>query len=132
MCARHEADRVAALDAVLIPAAGGDLDAPATGGHLGALAAGGQVTLTRAVTPLRDAVAAGAPLSVWLLLAAALPPLLAAPTPPQGTPDLLALAAGTAAATGVRIEVPLADVVARGGGSRLVAEARRLTAALAG
>ncbi|MFI7305198.1 hypothetical protein ACIBM8_18465 [Micromonospora aurantiaca] len=131
--ARHEADRVAALDAVLILAAAGDLDAPAIGGHLGTLAAGGQVTLTRAVTPLRDAVAAGAPLSVWRLLAAALPPLLAAPTPPRGTPDLLALAAETATATGVRIEVPgLADVVARGGGSRLVAEARRLTAALAG
>ncbi|MFG1712464.1 hypothetical protein [Micromonospora sp. NPDC049203] len=132
LCARHEADRVAALDAVLILAAAGDLDAPATGGHLGALAAGGQVTLTRAVTPLRDAVAAGAPLSVWLLLAAALPPLLAEPAPPRGTPDLLALAAETATATGVRIEIPgLADVVARGGGSRLVAEARRLTAALA-
>ncbi|MGA4684683.1 hypothetical protein [Micromonospora sp. AB353] len=133
LCARHEADRVAALDAVLILAAAGDLDAPATGGHLGTLAAGGQVTLTRAVTPLRDAVAAGAPLSVWRLLAATLPRLLAAPTPPRGTPDLLALAAETATATGVRIEVPgLADVVARGGGSRLVAEARRLTAALAG
>ncbi|MEH0818876.1 MULTISPECIES: hypothetical protein [unclassified Micromonospora] len=131
LCARHEADRVAALDAVLILAAAGDLDAPSTGGHLGALAAGGQVTLTRAVTPLRDAVAAGARLSVWRLLAAALPPLLAAPTPPRGTPDLLALAAEAATATGVRIEVPgLADVVARGGGSRLVAEARRLAGAL--
>ena len=88
--------------------------------------------LTRAVTPLRDALAAGARLSVWRLLAAALPPLLTAPTPPRGTPDLLALAAEAATATGVRIEVPgLADVVARGGGSRLVAEARRLAATLA-
>ncbi|MEU1807533.1 hypothetical protein O7622_21425 [Micromonospora sp. WMMD1076] len=61
-----------------------------------------------------------------------MPPLPGAPTPSRGTPDLLALAAEAATATGVRIEVPgLADVVARGGGGRLVAEARRLTAALA-
>ncbi|MGC5019247.1 DUF6493 family protein [Micromonospora sp. DT47] len=132
LCARHEVDRVAALDALLMLAAAGDLDAPAVGGQLGALAADDQVTLTRAGTPLRDAVAAGARLSTWRLLAAALPPLLAMPTPPRGTPDLLTLAAETATSTGVRIEVPgLADVVARGGGSRLVTEARRLTTALA-
>ncbi|MEU2983158.1 hypothetical protein ABZ647_02060 [Micromonospora aurantiaca] len=132
LCARHEADRVGALDALLILAAAGDLDAPGVGGHLGELGAQGQVILTRAVTPLRDAVAAGARLSVWRLLASALPPLLAAPTPPRGTPDLLALAAEAATATGIRFEVPgLADVVARGGGSRLVAEARRLAGALA-
>ncbi|MEV4694925.1 hypothetical protein AB0K27_27885 [Micromonospora echinospora] len=132
LCARHEADRVAALDALLLLAAAGDLDAPAVGGHLGEIGAQGQVILTRAVTPLRDALAAGARLSVWRLLAAALPPLLAEPTPPRGTPDLLALAAEAATATGIRIEVPgLADVVARGGGSRLVAEARRLAGVLA-
>ncbi|MEU2611068.1 DUF6493 family protein [Micromonospora sp. NPDC007271] len=132
LCARHEVDRAAALDALLMLAASGDLDAVAVGGHLGALAADGQVTLTRASTPLRDAVAAGARLSAWRLLAAALPPLLAAPTPPRGTPDLLTLAAETATATGVRIEVPgLAEAVARGGGSRLVTEARRLARALA-
>ncbi|MFE9689260.1 hypothetical protein [Micromonospora sp. NPDC005806] len=132
LCARHEVDRVAALDALLMLATAGDLDAPAVGGRLGALAADGQVTLARAATPLRDAVAAGARLSTWRLLAAALPPLLATPTPPRGTPDLLTLAAETATATGVRIEVPgLADVVARGGGTRLVTEARRLTTALA-
>ncbi|MET8833818.1 hypothetical protein ABZV78_07875 [Micromonospora sp. NPDC004540] len=131
LCARHEVDRVATLDALLMLAAAGDLDAPAVGAHLGALAADGQVTLTRAAIPLRDAVAAGGRLSTWRLLAGALPALLAAPTPPRGTPDLLTLAAETAGATGVRIEVPgLADVVARGGGSRLVTEARRLASAL--
>ncbi|WP_200207545.1 hypothetical protein [Micromonospora coerulea] len=131
LCARHEVDRVAAVDALLMLAAAGDLDAPAMGAQLGALAADGQVTLTRAATPLRDAAAAGARLSTWRLLAGALPALLAAPTPPRGTPDLLTLAAETATATGVRIEVQgLADVVARGGGSRLVTEARRLATAL--
>ncbi|RZT79911.1 hypothetical protein EV382_3152 [Micromonospora violae] len=132
LCARHEADRVAALDALLMLAAAGELDAPGVGGRLGALAADNQVTLARAVTPLRDAVAAGARLSVWRLLAAALPPLLTGPTSPRGTPDLLALAAETASATGVRIELPgLGDVVARGGSTRLVREARRLGTALA-
>ncbi|WFE52821.1 DUF6493 family protein [Micromonospora sp. WMMD1155] len=133
LCARHEADRVAALDALLILAAAGELDAPGVGGRVGALAADNQVTLTRAVNPLRDAIAAGARLSVWRLLAAALPPLLAAPTAPRGTPDLLALATEAAGATGVHIELPgLADVAARGGTSRLVKEARRLRAASTG
>ncbi|WP_416903536.1 hypothetical protein [Micromonospora echinospora] len=89
------------------------------------------MTLTR-VARARDAIAAGARLSTWRLLAAVLPPLPTAPTPPRGTPDLLTLAADTAGATGVRIDVPgLADVAARGGGSRLATEARRLTTALA-
>ncbi|MET8360212.1 DUF6493 family protein [Micromonospora sp. NPDC005171] len=132
LCARYEVDRVAALDALLMLAAAGDLNAPGVGGRLGALAADGQVTLSRVVTPLRDAIAAGARLSVWRLLAAALPPILAAPTPPRGTPDLLALGAETVRATGVGIEVPgLAEVVARGGTSRLVTEARRLATARA-
>ncbi|MEH0826738.1 MULTISPECIES: DUF6493 family protein [unclassified Micromonospora] len=131
--ARQESDRVAAVDALLVLAAAGDLDAPAVGTHLGVLAAAGDLTLARVVQPLRDAAAAGAPLSTWRLLAAALPALLTAAKAPRGTPDLLTLAADTASATGVRIEVPgLADVAARGGSSRLVGEARRLTAALDG
>ncbi|MEU4567994.1 DUF6493 family protein [Micromonospora sp. NPDC023956] len=129
--ARHEADRVATLDALLLLAAAGTLDAPAVGGHLGTLVTDGTVLPTRVLGPLRDAATAGAPLSVWRLLAAALPALLAAPTAPRGTPDLLTLAAETAARTGVRIEVPgLAEVAGRGGSSRLVREARRLAEAL--
>jgi hypothetical protein len=133
LAARHEADRVAALDALLILAGAGELDAAGVGGHLGTLAADGRITLGRVGPPLRDAAAAGARASTWRLLAAALPPLLAAPTPPRGTPDLLTLAAQTAAETGLRLAVPgLADVAARGGGSRLVTEARRLATALHG
>ncbi|MEU7587305.1 DUF6493 family protein [Micromonospora sp. NPDC049230] len=129
--ARRESDRVAAVDALLMLAAAGDLDARRVGAHLGALAAVGDVTLTRTVQPLRDAAAAGAPLSTWRLLAAALPALLAAPKAPRGTPDLLTVAAETAGATGARADVPgLADVAARGGSSRLVTEARRLADAL--
>lgn len=132
LCARHEEDRVAAVDALLMLAAAGDLDAAEVGRHFGTLAADGRITLSRATGPLRDAVTAGARLSTWRLLATALPALLATPAPPRGTPDLLTLAAEAATATGVRLDVPgLADVVARGGGNRLVTEARRLTSALA-
>ncbi|WP_229402399.1 DUF6493 family protein [Micromonospora okii] len=130
--ARHGADRVAALDALLALAGAGRLDAAGVGGRLGELVAGQAVKLTRAVEPLRDAATVGAPLTVWRLLAAALPPLLAAGAPPRGLPDLLTLATETATATGVRLGVPgLAEVAARGGSTRLVTEARRLHRALA-
>ncbi|MER7416079.1 DUF6493 family protein [Micromonospora peucetia] len=128
---RHEADQVAALDALLLLAGSGDLDAPAVGAHLGTLAADGVFPPSRALRSLRDATAAGAPLTAWRLLAAALPAVLAASPAPRGTPDLLTLAAETAGATGVRIEVPgLADVAARRGSVRLVTEARRLATVL--
>ncbi|SCG37978.1 DUF6493 family protein [Micromonospora rifamycinica] len=129
--ARHGADRIATVDALLGLAAGGRLDATGVGEQLGRLVATGQVKLSRAVEPLRDAATAGAPLTVWRLLAAALPTLLTADKPPRGLPDLLTLAAETATRTGVRIEVPgLADVAGRGGTTRLVTEARRLHRAL--
>ncbi|GIJ78672.1 hypothetical protein SAMN05443287_102362 [Micromonospora phaseoli] len=129
--ARHAPDRVATVDALLALAAAGDLDATGTGAQLGTLAARQLVKLTRVVEPLRDAAQAGAPLTVWRLLAATLPAVLTAPTPTRGIGDLLTLAAETATATGVRIEVPgLADVAGRGGSSRLVTEARRLHRAL--
>jgi hypothetical protein len=127
LAARHEGDRVAAVDALLTLAASGRLDATAVGTHLGELTRHGVLTPSRIVVPLRDAAAAGARLTTWRILAAALPPLLAVAKPPPGTPDLLTLAAETAAATGVVLPVPgLAEVAARGGSSRLVTEARRL------
>ncbi|GGM10760.1 DUF6493 family protein [Micromonospora yangpuensis] len=130
--ARHGADRVATLDALLTLAGAGQFDPVGTGEQLGRLVAGERVKLSRAVEPLRDAVLAGAPLTVWRLLAAALPALLTAQKAPRGLPDLLTLAAETATTTGVRLDVPgLAEVAARGGSSRLVTEARRLRTALA-
>ncbi|SCL72535.1 DUF6493 family protein [Micromonospora peucetia] len=129
--ARHGADRVATLDALLGLAGAGQLDATGTGEQLGRLIAGQLVKLTRALEPLRDAALAGAPLTVWRLTAAALPAILATPTPPRGLPDLLSLAAETASTTGTRIEVPgLDELAARGGTSRLGTEARRLRHAL--
>jgi hypothetical protein len=129
--ARHDADRIAALDALLMLAGAGSLDASAVGWHIGALGANGLLTLTRVIGPLRDAAAAGARLTTWRMLAAALPALVALPTPPRGTPDLLTLAAETATATAVRIDIAgLTDVATRSASSRLVVEARRLAKAL--
>ncbi|MET7403171.1 hypothetical protein ABZS66_57800, partial [Dactylosporangium sp. NPDC005572] len=131
LVSRHEADRTSTLDALLMLAAAGDLDAPAVGAHLGTLGASSMAPVARAVQPLRDAATAGAPLTVWRILEAALPALLAVPTPPRGTPDLLTLAAETATATASRATVSgLADLAARRGSSRLLTEARRLSTAL--
>lgn len=94
----------------------GQLDPVGTGEQLGRLVAGQMVKLSRAVEPLRDAALAGAPLTVWRLLAAALPALLPAPEPPRGLPDLLTLATETLTTTGARIEVPGLDEVARRAG----------------
>ncbi|GAA2572605.1 hypothetical protein GCM10010435_54230 [Winogradskya consettensis] len=130
LAARHPQDRVAALDAFLTLAAAGTLDPAAVGSSLGRLAARDALKPSRFLEPLRDAAAAGAPLSVWRVLAAALPSMLQAPKPPRGTPDLLTLATETATTTGVRLDVDgLAAAAARPGGGRLVTEARRLAGA---
>jgi hypothetical protein len=110
-----------------VPAAG--CFAAGVGMELGDLCADGTVKLSRVVPALGDAVQAGAAASVWELLLAALPPLLHAA--PRGLPDLLELATRTATSTGAGEEITgLAPIAARGGGSRLVREAKRLQAAL--
>jgi hypothetical protein len=86
LAARHDADRVAALDALLAATASGGLDSTATGRHLGALAEQRLITIGRTVTPLRDAATAGARLTVWRILAAALPALLRRRHPPTARP----------------------------------------------
>ncbi|MFC4071255.1 DUF6493 family protein [Actinoplanes subglobosus] len=129
LAARHEADRVAAVDAFLGFAAGTEPFAAALGADLGDLGSDGTIKLARVAPALRDAHQAGAAATVWEVLAAALPRLL--PAAPRGLPDLLELATRAATAVGARAAVPgLPDVAARGGGTRLVREAKRLQAAL--
>ena len=135
--ARHTADQVATVDALLALASNGGCDAPAIGTQVGALAEAGLLLVSRLVGPLRDAAAAGASATTFQLLASALPSLLAAPVPPRGTPDLLNLAAELAIRTGATAGPPdrptiagLAGVAARRGSSRLMVEARRLDRAL--
>ncbi|WP_317792081.1 DUF7824 domain-containing protein [Actinoplanes sichuanensis] len=109
--------------------AGGSLFTAALGAALGDLAADGTIKLARVVTALRDAHQAGASDAVWQVLRCALPLLLS--TAPRGLPDLLELATRTASAAGARDAVPgLPEMAARGGGTRVVREAKRLQATL--
>lgn len=110
LAARHEPDRVAAVDAFLTLAATADafpaaiigdaepVDGPPTPGtaavdnatrfgvsvgrDLGRLVAQGMVKLNRVVLALSDAHRAGASAAVWDVVAAALPPLLASSAGP--------------------------------------------------
>jgi hypothetical protein len=133
--ARDEADRAAAVDALLILAGRRQLDGPALGTELAALAALELLRLGRVVPALRDVARSGAAAEVWSIVAAAIPGMLppAVGRPPRGLPDLMTLGAEVAGAVGGCRAIPeLAAVTARGGLSRLVAESRRLERLLTG
>ncbi|MGW2764808.1 DUF7824 domain-containing protein [Streptomyces sp. NPDC001275] len=136
--ARHPEDRLAAVDALLVLAARGQLDAARLGVDLGELVRHGAVKPLRLAESLRTAASTGAYATVWGLLGHALPPLLSdlaadGPAGPvRGLGDLLAVAAECAERSGARGDLPhLARAADRRGSSRLVAEARRLRGALA-
>lgn len=136
--ARHPEDRLAAVDALLVLAAQGQLDADRLGADLGQLVQCGAVKPSRLVESVRTAAATGANATVWGVLRRTLPILLAdlasdgAVAPARGLADLLAVAAECAERTGAREELPhLAPTAERRGSSRLVAQARRLHSALA-
>lgn len=136
--ARHPEDRLAAVDALLVLAARGQLDAARLGADLGQLVRRGAVKPSRLVESARAAAATGANAATWGMLRHTLPILLAdlatgrAAAPPRGLADLLAVAAECAERTGAREDVPhLARAADRRGSSRLVTQARRLRSALA-
>ncbi|MFJ7909313.1 DUF6493 family protein [Kitasatospora sp. NPDC096204] len=126
--ARHAEDRTAAVDALLVLAARGDLDGALLGRELGALVACGTVTAGRLGAALTLAAESGARATVWSVLGAALPALLGEADPStRGLGDLIALATDCALRTGAR--GPVAEVTAaagRGGSGRVVKEARAL------
>ncbi|MFJ8636577.1 DUF6493 family protein [Streptomyces sp. NPDC093568] len=135
--ARYPEDRLAAVDALLVLAARGQLDADRLGADLGQLIRRGAVKPSRLVESARTAAATGANATVWGVLRHTLPVLLAdlatgeTAAPARGLADLLAVAAECAERTGAREEVPhLAGTAERRGSSRLVAQARRLHCAL--
>ncbi|WP_175409436.1 DUF6493 family protein [Streptomyces sp. TRM64462] len=137
--ARHAEDRLAAVDALLVLAARGQLDAARLGGDLAALVDVGTVKPNRMADALRTAAGTGAYGTVWAVLAGALPALLTGGEPVRGLGEILALAAecaersgaGRDARRGAEIAVPgLAEVAARKGSSRLVVQAKRLADAL--
>ncbi|MEU7470715.1 DUF6493 family protein [Streptomyces sp. NPDC044984] len=133
---QRQEDRLAAVDALLLLAAQEKLDSSALAADLGALMLIGVVTPSRLADSLGTAASTGAYRTVWTVLRDALPPLLSknlSPAESRGLGELLTVAAECAERTGARGEMSGLDPVAdRRGTSRLVSQARRLRAALAG
>lgn len=136
--ARRPEDRLAAVDALLVLAARGQLDGELLGRDLAELVGLGLMKPNRLADSARTASATGAYATTWSVLAGALPRLLTAGTSPRGLGEILAVGAdcvehcGTAAAFSVGPEgIPgLAELAARRGSSQLVAQASRLLKAL--
>ncbi|MFE2415407.1 DUF6493 family protein [Streptomyces hokutonensis] len=135
--ARHPEDRLAAVDALLVMAARGQLDGDRLGTDLGQLVRSGAVKPSRLAESMRTGAATGANTSIWGILRHTLTALLAdvdgdiKPAQARGLGDLLAVAAECAERSGARDELPhLAQTADRTGSSRLVTQARRLRSAL--
>nr|WSY56638.1 DUF6493 family protein [Streptomyces sp. NBC_00886] len=135
--ARHPQDRLAAVDALLVLAARGQLDVTRMGVDLGELVRSGAVKPSRLAESVRTGAATGANATIWGILRHTLTVLLAdldgeaKPAQARGLGDLLAVAAECAERSGARGELPhLAQTAARSGSSRLVVQARRLRSAL--
>ena len=125
--------RASGVDAALVLAARGLLDAAALGAALAAEMAAAPAGLRRAVPALRDLANGGAATVVWEATALMLPVLLppAVPKTLSGTADLLVLA--TELAGTLEVRTPIAEVGAlaqKKGGSAVVGAARRLEAVL--
>ncbi|MBB4981894.1 MULTISPECIES: DUF7824 domain-containing protein [Streptomyces] len=124
-------DRLRAVDAVLVLAARGELDARGLGAELAWLVAEGSVKPNRLADAARTAAATGAYGTVWAVLAAMLPELLAAAKPVRGLGEVLAVAADCVERCGAVGEVSGLGASASGrGSSQLVVQAKRLLGAL--
>ncbi|MEU9454276.1 DUF6493 family protein [Streptomyces sp. NPDC048277] len=138
--ARYPEDRLAAVDALLVLAARGQLDTERLGADLGRLVRLGAVKPLRLAESARTAAVTGANTTIWEMLRHTLPVLLAdlaaadagTPGSARGLGELLSVAAECAERSGARGELPqLSLAAARRGSSRLVVQARRLRDALA-
>ncbi|MCB5182934.1 DUF7824 domain-containing protein [Streptomyces antimicrobicus] len=130
--ARHGEDRLSAVDALLLLAARGELDAPRLGRDLAELLSLGTVKPTRLADALRTAASTGAYATTWAVLAEALPTLLEDPAAHRGTGELLSVAADCVERTGATGPLPpgLADLATRRGTTQLLTQAARLHTAL--
>ncbi|MFD2415227.1 DUF7824 domain-containing protein [Amycolatopsis pigmentata] len=129
--ARGVKDRVGAVDALLMLAATGALDAGRFGKDIAELICRGLLKATRVSDALRTAADGGAHATTFAVLAAALPVLLADPKAGRGAGAFLAVAAECAERCRPVAEIPhLEEIAARRGSAQLVLEARRLLAAL--
>ncbi len=128
---RYPESRRPAVEALLVLAGRGELDAPLLGRELASMVTLGTVKPNRLAEAARSAAAAGAYATVWSVLAETLPALLPSV---RGAGEVLAVAAECAERCGATGPVPaeVAAVASRTGSSRLVTEARRLRSALTG
>ncbi|MFF8380046.1 DUF6493 family protein [Streptomyces sp. NPDC015661] len=124
-------DRLRAVDAVLVLAARGELDARRLGEELAWLVAEGSVKPNRLADAARTAAATGAYGTVWAILSAMLPELSDPAKPVRGLGELLAVAADCVERCGAGGGVAGLDTLASGrGSSQLVVQAKRLQNAL--
>ncbi|NDZ57106.1 hypothetical protein G3I47_07450 [Streptomyces anulatus] len=129
--ARHPEDRTAAVDALLVLAAGGRLDGASLGRELAILVDRDLVKVNRTADALGTAAATGAYRTVLTVLAALLPGLLAYEKTPRGLGDLLSVAAECAERCGTGGIPAIAGLTAtagRKGSSQTVRQAARLLA----
>ncbi|SEM24664.1 DUF6493 family protein [Streptacidiphilus jiangxiensis] len=123
-------DRTAAVDALLLLAAQGALDPARLGTDLAEAVRSGVAQLNKVALALRQAADSGAHATVFSVLRAALPGLLA-PEPIRGVPELFAVATDCAAHCGATGPLPeITSLAAQRGSSRLLKEARALQAVL--
>ncbi|MFD0024257.1 DUF6493 family protein [Streptomyces sp. NPDC058382] len=130
--ARYPEDRLSAVDALLILAAGDRLDAALLGSELAVLIERGLVKPGRLADSAGTAAATGAYRTVLSVLVPVLPGLLAHERAPRGLNDLLAVAAECAEHGGPPGTGPIAGLAAtaaRGGSTQLARQAARLGAA---
>ena len=133
--ARFAEDRAAAVDALLVLAARGDLDGGRLGRELAELVRIGSVKPNRLTESLRAAADTGAYGTVWSVLDGALPLLLTG-DPVRGAGELLAIATDCARRSGGRggadTVAAVTEAAGRGGSGRLVRESRVLRELLPG
>ncbi|MFF0474625.1 DUF6493 family protein [Streptomyces sp. NPDC004284] len=124
-------DRLRAVDAVLVLASRGELNARRLGEELAWLVAEGAVKPNRLADAARTAAATGAYGTVWAILEAMLPEPATRAKPVRGLGEVLAVAADCVERSGARGGVAGLEALASGrGSSQLVVQARRLLGAL--
>lgn len=129
--ARRFEEQLFAVDAMLVLAARGQLDADQLGRDIAELTALRRLKPQRFVAALREAARTGAYATVWAVLSGALPLLLTGEAP-HGLPAVLTLAAECAERSGARGAIPgIDELAARSGSSQLIKQARRIKGAIA-
>ncbi|MFE6668566.1 DUF6493 family protein [Streptomyces sp. NPDC057697] len=126
---RDPEDRLSAVDALLMLAARGQLDAGRLGEHVAGLLGHGLIKPSRLADSVRTAAATGAYRTTLPVMTAVLPGLLAHEKAPRGMSDLLSVTADCVEHCGTAGAGPipgLAETATRGGTSQLVRQAKRL------